>query len=367
MDHDQELAFLFAFQAHCFSALPVIAELTREFGSARLIWKNLMHGCPDPRLCLSAKQLFCLKKFDAGVFLKTWRKFHQRGINAVTIFDPLYPQGLINIAQAPLVLFYRGQLGLLSAKKRLAVVGSRRMTSYGRRVLEHLIPGLVAQDYVIVSGMAMGVDGYAHELTLDNQGQTVAVQAQGLDQGYPQQNHALFERVVENGLVVSEFLTPPTWVRSDFFPRRNRIISGLSEGVLVVEAGRKSGSLITSGFALEEGKDVYVVPGEIFSTQSQGCHALLKNGAKLVTGMSDIVADFSPHVPPRKILPREFSYATRLEKKIHELCLASAKTLEEMAEAVDEPVAALLSTITMMELKGLIEDCGGKKVSVGDC
>ncbi|HVR42561.1 MAG TPA: DNA-processing protein DprA, partial [Thermoanaerobaculia bacterium] len=206
--------------------------------------------------------------------------------DAIVLGDPDYPPLLAEIADPPLALFARGDRRLLSLPA-LAVVGSRRASTYGlaaaRRIARELVRGGVA----VVSGLARGIDGAAHRETLEAGGATLAVLGTGVDLAYPPEHRTLRDRILECGLVLSE-LPPGTPPRREHFPVRNRIIAGLAHGVVVVEAGAKSGSLITARLALEGGREVFAVPGSIFSQTSEGGHRLIQDGAKLLHSMDDL-------------------------------------------------------------------------------
>jgi len=211
------------------------------------------------------------------------------GGTLLTQGDPRYPDNLRQIPDPPLVLYALGDISLLDSAC-VAMVGSRSATTYGRRAAWLLAENLAARGVTVVSGMAMGIDSEAHSGALRGSGATVAVLGSGLDVVYPQQNRALYEQIRARGLVLSEYPlgTRPEGYR---FPARNRIIAGLSLGVVVVEAARKSGSLITAQLALDFGREVFAVPGQIDSYKSEGTHWLLREGAKLVAGGEDILEE----------------------------------------------------------------------------
>jgi DNA processing protein len=207
----------------------------------------------------------------------------------LTIADAEYPQALLNTIDPPLILYIKGRLDLLNSPA-LAVVGSRNATTQGIRNAEAFAKSSSEAGLCIVSGMAQGIDAAAHIGGLQGIASSVAVVGTGLDKVYPASNRELAHRLAQNGTIVSEFAlgTPPLAAN---FPRRNRIISGLSLGCLVIEASLQSGSLITARLALEQGRDVFAIPGSIHSPQSKGCHALIKQGAKLVEGAQDILEE----------------------------------------------------------------------------
>jgi DNA processing protein len=206
-------------------------------------------------------------------------------------FDVDYPERLAHIHLPPAVLYVRGDTGVL-ARRSGAIVGSRNANDYAQRVLRTLIPPLVGAGLVVVSGGARGVDGMAHAITSASGGQTVVVLGSGLARPYPAEHRALFDEVLATGgAVVSPFPMMMQAERGNF-PARNRIIAGLSEGVIVVQAARKSGALITAQYALEQGRFVGAVPGSIDDPLSEGCHALLKEGAVVIAGVEDVCAEF---------------------------------------------------------------------------
>ena len=221
-----------------------------------------------------------------GIGREELEKVEQFGGQILFPTDPQYSKALLKIPDPPPVLFVRGDVSLLN-KTSIAMVGSRASTSYGRRVAFSLARDLAQQGAVVVSGLAFGIDSEAHSGALDAGGKTIGVIGCGLDVVYPRQNRELYEKVVVNGLLVTEYqlCTQPEAFR---FPARNRIISGLSEGVVVVEAAKKSGSLITAQMALDENREVFAVPGQIDSFKSEGTHWLLKQGAKLVQTGADV-------------------------------------------------------------------------------
>lgn len=217
-------------------------------------------------------------------------RHEEKDIRILTPVDPGYPPRLLECVDPPAALFYRGNVKLLTQNPCLAIVGTRDVTAYGRQVTQTLTAGLQSF-FTIVSGLAAGVDAIAHESTVQAGGQTVAVMGTAFDQIYPRSNQGLFDQIVKNGLVMTEY---PLGTQSQkyFFPMRNRLVSGISEGVLVCEAGEKSGSLITARLTMEQGREVFCVPGSIFVKQNEGNHTLIQDGAKLVTSLEDILVSF---------------------------------------------------------------------------
>lgn len=219
----------------------------------------------------------------------------------MTLESADYPALLRAIDCPPPVLYLRGELGA-GDERALAVVGCRRPTSYGVQTAKRLAGDLALAGYTIVSGLARGIDTAAHEAALEAGGRTLAVLAHGLDRVYPAENRGLVARLTGSGAVVSEFPLGMTPLKENF-PRRNRVISGLARGVLVVEAGEGSGALITARWALDQGREVFAVPGLIHSPQSQGTHALIQEGAKLTTSLPDLLAELTGAERPAQVLP----------------------------------------------------------------
>ncbi|API93875.1 DNA processing protein DprA [Virgibacillus pantothenticus] len=209
----------------------------------------------------------------------------------ITILDKRFPSMLKAIHDPPLVLYGKGDLRLLNYMPSISVIGSRNPSAEAKKKVAFLIEPLIQNKWLIVSGMAKGVDQFAHEITLENCGKTIAVLGSGFHYIYPKENRQLFQDIVNKGLVLSEY-PPTTRPARHHFPERNRIISGLSFGTLVIEAKKRSGTMITVDQALEQGREVFTVPGSIFMDQTEGCHQLIRDGAQLVTNASDILEEW---------------------------------------------------------------------------
>ncbi|TYS00122.1 DNA-protecting protein DprA [Rossellomorea vietnamensis] len=227
--------------------------------------------------------------FDPLPVLKNYK---ERNIEFLTILDEEYPPLLKNIYDPPWVLFYSGKPDLLKRDRKIAIVGSRKADEYTSDSLKFLLPQLVKEEFVIVSGLAAGADEIAHREAIELQGETIAVIGGGMDHIYPARNRRLAEWMMANQLVVSEY-PPDTRPQRWHFPMRNRIISGLTQAVLVTQANRKSGSLITAEYSLNEGRDVFALPGRLDSALSEGSNLLIQQGAKLITSSEDIVSEFT--------------------------------------------------------------------------
>ena len=213
---------------------------------------------------------------------------NQNGIKIITIFDESYPQSLKNIYDKPVILFAKGNIELLK-EKCIAIVGARKCSVYGKEVAKQLAYNLSSNNMCVVSGLAIGIDKYAHLGAIKATANTIAVIGNGLDNIYPYENQNLANRIIKNnGLIISEYIigTKPNRIN---FPARNRIISGLSDGIIVVEAKEKSGALITAEFGLEQGKEVFAVPGNIDSELSKGTNELIKDGANVITDYKDVI------------------------------------------------------------------------------
>lgn len=222
---------------------------------------------------------------DLEEYIKYMKK---NQIQIITMFDKEYPEKLKVIYDKPIALFYRGNISLLK-KDIIAIVGSRMCSLYGKNVSYKIAKELSENDKCVVSGLAKGIDAYAHIGSLKYKGRTIAVLAHGFDMVYPIENKQIYEEIIKNnGLIISEYIIGEKLEKRNF-PERNRIISGLSDGILVVEAGEKSGALITAEFGLEDGKEIFAIPGNINSLNSKGTNNLIKEGANIVTSTKDIL------------------------------------------------------------------------------
>jgi DNA processing protein len=265
---------------------------------------------------------------------------------------------LRQVADPPPVLFVRGRLETEDARA-VALVGTRRATAYGRAVVERLARDLVAAGLTVVSGLAKGIDTFAHHGALAAGGRTIAVLGNGLDQVYPPENDGLARRIVESGrgALVSEFApgVPPDAVN---FPRRNRIISGLSLATVIVEAGEKSGALITADFALEQGRDVLAVPGSIMSPGSVGTHQLLRQGATPVTCAEDILEAIGSTLANQPLPVRQAPDLGADESAVCGALDAEPRHVDELARSLNFAPGTVSATLAMLELKGLARQVG---------
>lgn len=283
--------------------------------------------------------------FEAGLRMVVWNSAD-------------YPAYLKEIPNPPALLYVRGQL-LQDDEWAVAVVGTRRLTAYGRQVTRDLVRGLVRSKVTVVSGLAKGIDSVAHKEALDNGGRTLAVLGCGPDIIYPAENRKLAARIVAGqGAVISDY---PMGTQPDGknFPPRNRIISGLSLGVIVVEAGQRSGALITAKFALEQDREVFAVPGNITSPASKGTNKLIQQGAKLVSHVDDVLEELNltmvpEHSAMQMVMPETAEEAAILAHLTHQ-----PVHIDELTRLAELPSGLISSTLSMMELKGMVQQAGG--------
>jgi DNA processing protein len=272
----------------------------------------------------------------------------------LTLADADYPQALLEIADPPTLLYARGNAALLQ-KRGLAVVGSRNATPQGQQTAETFARALAAKGIGIISGLALGIDAAAHRGALAADGETIAVIGTGADRIYPARNRDLALAIAEHGVIVSE-LPLGTPAIANNFPRRNRIISGLSRGVLVVEAAPESGSLITARLAAEQGREVFAIPGSIHSPVARGCHKLIKQGAKLVETAQDILEELGSFAPPA---PSPKQLAAVAESDILKALGHDPCDLDDLVARTGSSAERLLGELLTLELDGLIATLPG--------
>lgn len=288
---------------------------------------------------------------------KVWEQIIRQGIKILTWEDEAYPARLKEIDQPPPVLYVRGEY-LPEDVFAVALVGTRRVTPYGREITEEVAGFLAANGMTVVSGLARGVDAIAHTAALKAGGRTVGILGSGVDKIYPPEHRALAEQMMERGAILSDY-APGTPPEASNFPPRNRIISGLSLAVVVVEAGETSGALITAEFAAEQGREVFAVPGSILAPQSKGTNKLIQQGALPLLKASDLMQALNltrvgEQKAARKALPADAVEAQLLgvlsEQPIH---------VDELRNQTGLPIEKVSATLTLMELKGMVRQVGG--------
>ena len=340
-----------------------LVALIERFGSAAAALEAGRRGWASAGVAAAAWDLqegvdATLLESDAA-----WCAGERRGL--LPFNDPRYPQRLREIASSPPALFYRGDLELLGVPQ-LAVVGSRNATPQGLETAEGFAAELARRGLAITSGLALGVDGAAHRGALSADGLTVAVCATGLDRVYPARHKALAEEIDRRGLLISEF-APGTAPRPEHFPRRNRLISGLALGVLVVEAARESGSLITARLAAEQGREVFAIPGSIHNVMSRGCHQLIRQGAKLVETVDDILEEIGDEVGNwlrRSTLSAkpEAGAAAHEHQSLLDALGDQPRSMDALVEATGMSVDRLSAALLQLELEGRIAPAPGGQV-----
>lgn len=340
-------------------------QLLDEFGTPEYIFAASESVLAET---VSGKLLHSLLAAPSDVTLQhrlqitaQWLKAHPSHY-IITLNDPLYPQALKVLPDAPLLLYVVGDASLLN-EPQIAIVGSRRPTIYGYQCAHRFAEQLVRNGIVITSGMALGIDAAAHQGTISVQGKTIAVLGTGVDQIYPSRHRDLYHTIAQQGLLVSEFPlgTKPF---AGNFPKRNRIITGLSLGVLVVEAAVESGSLISARLAAEQGREVFAIPGSTANPLSRGCHRLLRDGAVLVESVDDIMIELSPQLqsvvqPSSGDTEIDLSYLEPQQKMIIEAIGFEVVDPDVLSRRVGISIAELSVALTELELEGLIEAIPG--------
>lgn len=324
-----------------------LIQILKQYHDPGLVWKMLINR--EFTLSPAEESRVCK---DIETFTSN---FYKARVNFTFIGDSDYPEKLASIPDPPAVLYYRGNIKLLKPKG-IAMVGTRKVTAYGRLAATQLSQGLHPY-FTIISGLARGIDYYAH-ISIPPE-RAIAVLGCGVDVYYPVENKSLQQAISEKGLVLSEFppgTTPMPWQ----FPLRNRIISGLAEGIVVIEAQQKSGSLITAELGLEQGRDVFAIPGRIFDKGSEGTNQLIKEGAKLVTGPEDVLDEYFPSAIFEAKEPARLDKDT-VEGKIITVLEEKDATFQEILNNTGSSVLALQQALTLLELEGKVQKLAGLK------
>src|SRR3989338_3913709 len=346
------------------SAIPGVGTATfnyllKKFKRLQKFWNAL--ASEIQKLKLDSKTRESIIRFRNEVSPRLYLDtVYERGIKVISVVDRDYPANLRQISDAPPVLYFRGNL-LPQDDLAIAVVGARFATSYGRQVTEQLVGSLVASGLVIVSGLARGIDSFAHRAALEAGGRTIAVLGSGVDTIYPPENKKLAEEIVKNGALVSEFPLGFPSVPSNF-PARNRIISGLSLGVLVTEGAIDSGSMITAGQAAEQGREVFAVPGPITGKMSEGANNLIKEGVHPVKEAVDILEilniERKRRILDAKDSPLRIKPNDKMQAKILEILDGQSKHIDLIARETGFSIDKVNSALGLMEIKGFVKNYG---------
>jgi DNA processing protein len=351
--------------------VPGVGPITRQallerFGTAEAVLAaapSQLREVPGVGATLARKIVAANDEVDAERELLLCR---ERGITILADTDPSYPRLLREIHNPPAFLFVDGELKSEDALA-VAIVGTRHATSYGRQQAERLAAGLARAGLTIVSGLARGIDAAAHRAALQAGGRTVAVLGSGVLNIYPPEHKGLADEVRARGALIGE--NPPlSEPVSGAFPQRNRLISGLSLGVIVIEAAERSGALITARHAMEQGREVFAVPGRVDSRTSRGCHRLIRDGAKLVECVEDVLDEFGPLVeaaprPDGTVMhhPAELQL-NELELQVLNAITSDAISIDRVVEASGLPVQRVLATVSVLEMRSLIRRVSGNSV-----
>jgi DNA processing protein len=335
-----------------------VRALLEHFGSLEIAWQApadaLSAAGMSPKIIENV-----LKVRAENLAERAWDYVQRKGITVYTWDDPEYPRRLKQVDQPPPVIYVRGDLTPLD-DFAVAIVGTRRVTGYGRQVAEELAGCLARSGITVVSGLARGVDGVAHEAALKAGGRTFAVLGSGVDVLYPPEHRGLAERIMLQGAVISDY-APATQPDASNFPPRNRIISGLSMAVVVVEAGEESGALITATFAADQGRDVFAVPGNITAPQSKGTNRLIRDGAIPLLKAEDVLEQLRLNQAPQQQQARLALPADELEASLVQLLNDEPLHIDEICARAGLTVDKVSAALVMMELKGMVRGLGAMK------
>jgi DNA processing protein len=343
-----------------FSRIPRIgrvklSRLENQFGSMEEAWRAT--GDELSRTGLDKGSVNAIVNWRPKISLdEEMETLERHGVKAFSYHDDGYPARLKEIYDYPPILYVKGSL-LPQDEWCLAVVGTRKATVYGRQAADEIVADLARNKITIVSGLARGIDSIAHRSALEAGGRTIAVFGCGLDMVYPAENASLAKSIATNGALLSEFPLG-TEPKRENFPLRNRIMSGLSLGVLVVEAGKGSGALITAERAEEQNREVFAVPGSILSPTSWGTHRLIQDGAKLVRDYTDILEELNLRAVAHQIELKEVIPASDTETLLLKQLSAEPTHIDEVCRSSGLPIATVSSTLAMMELKGMVRQVG---------
>ncbi len=340
-----------------FNILPGIgrvkfSQIEKYFGKLENAWKA---GSADFRQAgLDNNTIKAIETSRAQINLEVeMEKIERAGVQALTYHDEAYPSRLKEIYDYPPLIYIKGDL-IPQDEWCIAVVGTRRATVYGRQVTEEMVSDLIRNKITVISGLARGIDTVAHRTALEAGGRTAAIFACGLDTVYPSENTNLARNIAKQGALISEYPLGAK-PRPDNFPRRNRIMSGMSLGVLVIEADESSGAMITAHMALEQNREVFAIPGSILSPMSRGTNQLIQEGAKLVRSCLDILQELNLKVTAYQIEMKEVTPTTETESLLLKQLSAEPAHIDQICRSSGLPVSTVSSTLAIMELKGMIK------------
>ncbi|OIO89531.1 MAG: DNA protecting protein DprA [Anaerolineae bacterium CG2_30_58_95] len=333
-----------------------LRALREHFGDLSLAWQAPLDALQAAGLSqkIAERVIQARASVDLDGFME---QIAAQGIQVLTWEDEAYPACLKEIDQPPPILYLRGEL-TIEDSWAVAVVGTRRVTAYGRQVTEELASYLAQNGVTVVSGLARGVDAIAHQAALKAGGRTLAVMGNGVDRIYPPEHRALAEQILASGALLSDYApgTPPEGAN---FPPRNRLISGLSLAVVVVEAGETSGALITAQFAVDQGREVFAVPGNILAPQSKGTNRLIQQGAHPLLSARDVLEALNLTRVSEQRLVRRALPADEVETQVLNVLAREPLHVDEIRNQTGLPIERVSATLVMMELKGMVRQVGG--------
>lgn len=359
-----------SFAFHLLNSLPgcgakTIRFLVGAFGSAQAAWE-----APESDwITLGQPRLITIASERSGIDEEREKELLERSqITIIPFTDPDFPALLAEITDPPALIYIRGTYRDWNTKPHIAIVGSRKSTNYGKQVAQELSRALAKAGYTVISGLAFGIDAIAHEATLEAHGSTIAILGSGIDDASisPQSHLRIAQDILKTGALISE-LGPGTNASTGTFPARNRIMAGLCQGVIVVEAAEESGSLITARLALDYNREVFAVPGSIFSPASTGTHLLLKQGAKLVTGIQDILSELEGSLVPIKETPQKQEMPTLEpdEERVYAALTHEGLHIDNVIAAARLETTRVNMILTKLELRGLAKNIGNMHYTRG--
>lgn len=326
------------------------------FGDPQVAWEAPAHALREAGL--SEKIVDNLLQVRASLSIdRLWDRLQARGIEVLILTDDNYPRRLREIEQPPPVLYVRGRLSQQD-EWAVAIVGTRRITAYGRQIAEEVAGTLARNGVTVVSGLARGVDAIAHQAALSASGRTLAVLGCGVDRIYPTEHRRLAEQIIANGALLSDY-PPGTPPDASNFPPRNRLISGLSKAVVVIEAGQTSGALITAAFAADQGREVFAVPGNINAPSSKGTNRLIRDGARPLLDPQEVLEALDLTMVQEYQVARVTLPADAIEARLFATLSSEPLHIDEIRERSDLPIDQVTAKLALMELKGMVRQVGG--------